>query len=112
MLKPVQTYPSALLKGRRVPGELHVVLMATRPCTGDHLSGDRPLVVQMLSNRGHSPRLPSEAAADPERARRGNRWRAREGIEGRGAGRERGRVQQDKKSPHVRRKPPSLQDKS
>ena len=35
MLEPVQTYPSALLKGR-VPGELHAVLMAIRPSTGDH----------------------------------------------------------------------------
>src|SRR2546428_4531620 len=82
MLEPVQTYPSALLKGR-VPGELHAVLMAIRPSTGDHYrrplpettyqaTGLWPLVVRMLEQFvGTGTALPSEAAADPERARRG-----------------------------------------
>ncbi len=49
-LKPVQTYPSALLKGR-VPGELHTALTAYavyyRETTGQTIEL-WPLVVQMV----------------------------------------------------------------
>src|SRR5437667_10488200 len=94
MLKPVQTYPSALLKGttrarRASRGGDGFTALYRRPPVRREVCG--LWSCRCLSNRGHSPRLPSETAADPERARRGTddglgKGSRGEGLRGRGEG--------------------------